>query len=105
VRTDDTAATISDLTELTNEQGEEKNETTEAMDEEEDGLAPIMLNGIPKTIPTITPNMQWCKDIVNKLPKRRYGIEIKINPENPPSSGASIPDSTNVFLRQSQQQY
>jgi hypothetical protein len=55
------------------------------MEEDEDGIATILLKGIPKTIPTITLNPQWGKDVKNNLPKQRYGVEIKINPAETPT--------------------
>jgi hypothetical protein len=87
--------TISDMTELTTEMtynNAEKEENNQPMEEDDDGLATIMLNGIPRTIPTITPNYQWEKDRKNNLQKRRYGLEIKINPTETPSANSKLPD-------------
>jgi hypothetical protein len=86
--------TISDLTEHTTEvtnNNTDNEEIQEPMEEDDDGLATIMLKGIPKTIPNITPNHQWDKDRQNNLPKRRYGLEIKINPETTPTEDSKIP--------------
>jgi hypothetical protein len=86
--------TNSDLTEHTTEitnNNTDNEEIQEPMEEDDDGLATIMLKGIPKTIPNITPNHQWEKDRQNNLPKHRYGLEIKINPEATPTENSKIP--------------
>jgi hypothetical protein len=70
--------TISDLTGLTYENNNE-------MDEDEDPLAPTLAGGIPSNIEKFTPNTQWIKDLPKNLPKRRYGIEVKVSPAKTPS--------------------
>jgi hypothetical protein len=37
---------------------------------------------IPSEIEKFTPNTKWTVDMMEKLPKKRYGVEIKITPEN-----------------------
>jgi hypothetical protein len=64
----------------------------EEMEEEDDGLATIMPQGIPKAIPSIIPNHQWTVDMSKNLPKMRYGIELKIVPEDVPSEDDPIPE-------------
>jgi hypothetical protein len=70
--------TISDITEQTTE-------TATDMEEEDDGLSDKMKKGIPSSIEKFTPNIQWTRNTTRNLPRRRYGIEIKITPESPPS--------------------
>jgi hypothetical protein len=84
--------TLSDLIEHTTEAQTNQEGKEEPMEEDDDGMATIMLNGIPKTIPTITPNHQWGKDLQNNLPKQRYGMEIKINPPETPTEESRMPD-------------
>jgi hypothetical protein len=84
--TDNNAPTVSDLTEPTTGTQDEEMD----MEEDDDGLGMIMMTGIPAHIPTITPNIQWMKDIEKDLPKTRYGIKIKIKPENTPTKNQSI---------------
>jgi hypothetical protein len=67
-RAEEPAPMISDLTEPMNDPDGEKINTAEAMEEEEDGLASIMLNSIPTTIPMITPNYQ-CKKTSTIIPQ------------------------------------
>jgi hypothetical protein len=86
---EETSPTISDLTEHTND-GRQAHE--DDMEEDNDGIADIMLNGIPVTIPKIIPNPQWLIDQSNNLNKKRYGIEIKILPEEQPNKGDPLPD-------------
>jgi hypothetical protein len=82
--TQDNAATISKITEQTTT-------TTMDMEEDDDGLADNMKNGIPSAIEKFTPNIQWSRDIPKNVPKRRYGLEIKITLENTPTPTDQIP--------------
>jgi hypothetical protein len=74
ITTNEELITISNLT-------EETTQTTQEMENEEDVLASISLTNVPKEIPKFTPNIQWTRDLMKNLPKKRYGIEIKIVPE------------------------
>jgi hypothetical protein len=71
--------------------------TTECMEEDEveaeedDGLKPTSITSVPQTIPAFTPNKQWIKDVESRLPKTRYGIEIKIEPQQPVKAGSEPP--------------
>jgi hypothetical protein len=80
--------TISDLMEPTTEDSQDNNNE---MEDDNVGLATKMPLGILKAIRTITPNIQWQKDLPKDLPKRRHGIEIKINSANAPTESDSIP--------------
>jgi hypothetical protein len=82
--TQESAAAISDITEPTTE-------TTTDMEEDDDGLADNMKNGIPSSIEKFTPNIHWSRDIPKNLPRRRYGLEIKITPEKIPATPDHIP--------------
>jgi hypothetical protein len=72
--TDTATPMISDLTEGTPG-------TTTDMEEDNDGLAPILFSGIPSNIEKFTPKKQWNDDIARDLQKRQYGIELKISLE------------------------
>jgi hypothetical protein len=74
-----TVVTISNIT-------EQSTETATDMEEEDNGLSGNMKKGIPSSIETFTPNIQWTRDMPKNLPRRRYGLEIKITPETSPSS-------------------
>jgi hypothetical protein len=40
-----------------------------------------MLSSVPTEIAKFTPNIQRTRDLDKDLPKKRYGIELKIAPE------------------------
>jgi hypothetical protein len=83
--------TISDLTEETWQAPQE-------MDTEEDILAPISLSNVPKQLEKFIPNIQWTRDLEKDLPKKRYGIEIKIAPETTPKETEQAPQYSQVRI-------
>jgi hypothetical protein len=62
------------------------------MEEEVDMLKPIVKNAIPSEIETFVPNTKWTEEMEEDLPKKRYGVEIKISPESTPKEGDQPPD-------------
>jgi hypothetical protein len=52
------------------------------METKENILAPILLSSVLTEIMKFTPNIQWTRDLEKDLPKKRYGIELKIAPES-----------------------
>jgi hypothetical protein len=40
-----------------------------------------MMTAVPTKITKFTPNIQWTRDLEKNLPKKRYGLEVKITPE------------------------
>jgi hypothetical protein len=68
------------------------------MDEDEDPLSAVLPKGIPSTIEKFAPNIQWTKDLPKELPKRQYGIEIKISPENTSATASALTyNHTRIF--------
>jgi hypothetical protein len=83
--------TISNITDQTQEDEED-------MDEDDDGLKQIMPNGIPSKIEKFIPNVQWMKDIPKNLPKRGYGVEIKISPAKHPTPTTTAPSYHHIQI-------
>jgi hypothetical protein len=46
---------------------------------------------IPSKIEKFTPNSKWTEDMMENSPKKRYGVEIKITPENTPKENDQPP--------------
>jgi hypothetical protein len=66
-------------------------EETNDMEEDDDGLAPILFGAIPSNIEKFTSNKQWHDDLARDLPKQRYGIKLKISPKNAPTETDTLP--------------
>jgi hypothetical protein len=77
--------TISDLTEPTNIDEED-------MEEEVDMLQPVLKQAVPSEIKKFIPNSKWTEEMQQNLPKKRYGVEIKITLENTPKENTQPPD-------------
>jgi hypothetical protein len=85
---------------LTEENGNEAvaSDDIEEMEEEDHGLVTIMPHGIPKAIPSITPNHQLKVYVGNNLPKHRYDIKLKIVPEEIPAEEDPISEYHHVRI-------
>jgi hypothetical protein len=78
--------TISDLTEPTNNDEED-------MEEDVDMLQTTLKKAIPSEIKWFTPNTKWIEEMQQGLTKKRYGVEIKITPENSPKENDQLPQN------------
>jgi hypothetical protein len=83
--------TISDIMEDTVEE-------TQEMDTEEDVLAQTSPHNAPKEIVKFVPNIQWMRDLEKQLPKKRYGIEIRIAPEKTPTEPDKTPQYYHIRI-------